>query len=234
MKKLLLLGILIVAACKKELQEAPLHFTLQLTSKEKNITMDSVYAMIDGRNYNIRKFKIYLSDFQFVDNMSRIQKFDTVFLLEHTSSFELPLAKGNYRQMTFHIGIDSVTNNTINPLLLPDSHPLSLVQEMFWDMTRYRFVFWEGSFNNSFTGIGSPNAPYSFHLGRDVAYRSVTLNGSYALDDHNTLLLDINKMMYNTSDTLSFTTTFSNHSNDSEMAEAKILMDNLSEAFSLK
>jgi hypothetical protein len=225
---------MMVLACGKETPISNSQFTLQLTNKATNIIRDSIYTMIDGRNYIVNKFNIYLSDFTFIDNASQIHYFDTILLLSNNASFELPLPNGNYKQIIFHIGIDSVTNNSVNPLLLPSNHPLSLSQDMFWDMTRYRFIVWEGSYNNSTSGDGIPNAPYTFHLGRDVLYQNVVLNNGYVLDAHNTLLLDINKIMYNTSDTLSLLTTFSNHSNDSEMQVAKVLMGNLADAFSLK
>lgn len=234
MKNIIFILIILIISCKKEAQRDSTHFTLQLTNSGTNITLDSTYTMLDGRNYLVHKFKIYLSGFSFIDKSSHIHNFDTIFLLSNNASFDLPLASGNYKQIKFHVGIDSVTNHSVNPLLLPTIHPLSLSQEMFWDMTRYRFIVWEGLYNNSLSGVGIPNAPYTFHLGRDVLYKNVVFNNDYLLDEHNTIFLDINKIMYNSSDTLSLLTTFSNHSNDSEMLEAKKLMDNIADAFSLK
>ncbi len=231
MKVFVFLFSILLLACNKETQMTDSQFRLQLTNKGANIILDSTYSMIDGRNYVVKKFKIYLSDFSFTDNSAHKHYFDTIFLLSNNANFELPLPSGNYKEINFYVGIDSVTNHTINPLLLPAIHPLSLGQDMFWDMTRYRFIVWEGLYANSMSGEGIPNTPYSFHLGRDILYQNVVLKGDYSLDGQNTLFLDMNKIMYNASDTLSMTTTFSNHSNDSEMPVAKILMDNLADAF---
>lgn len=233
-KGIFVLLVMLFASCDKEPELRGTTFTFLLKNHSEIIEMDSVYTMVDGRNYAVQKFRIYLSNFKFHGHDTKVYTYDTILLLTNHSSFNLAIQPENFHKISFNVGIDSVTNHIIDPLTLPDNHPLSLSQEMFWDMTRYRFVFWEGLYSNSADGSGIPNAPYTFHLGRDASYRLVELPTPSTNKDAYNLFLDLSKVMYNSSDTLSLSTTFSNHSNDSEMGEAMKIMDNLAQAFSIE
>lgn len=226
-----------VISCKKEENtNLDIHFILK--NNNENVVYNKTYKSIKNRNFTVEKFKMYISDFSFLDMNGNTFNIDKIFLVNNDSKFSIVLPDGakEFNTISFSVGIDSFTNNTINPLLLPEDDVLSLNNDMFWDMTRYRFLLWEGTYDNSVLGTSTPSSPYSFHIGRDRNLRKITLtnNINLAIDNNIDLSLDINQLFYNASDTLDFLTTFSNHSNDSELEEAAIIMNNLSQSFTIE
>src|SRR4051812_14764013 len=133
-----------------------------------------------NRNYNIDIARLYLSHFELVDNSGNSMQVKDLLLANKdndfdANSFSFNLPSATYTKLRFHFGLDPATNNS-NPSSFNASHPLSLNQDMYWGMLKYRFIVVEGQIDSSAAKNQTPSNPFSMHLGTDTLYRTITSN----------------------------------------------------------
>ncbi|MEO8771926.1 MAG: MbnP family protein [Ferruginibacter sp.] len=91
-----------------------LKITFVNTANGKVITLrDSLYTNAFGEAYSISKLKYYISNFS-VPGSSVVDEIDPYHLInvseENNNSFEVSLSPGNYKNISFLLGVDSIRN----------------------------------------------------------------------------------------------------------------------------
>jgi len=209
MKKLLLFfafGALLMSSCMKEEQAISASLPAiprgQLKVSIKNLVENvpfqlgqMMYTNNAGNQYRLDALKYYVSNFEIFDETGASYKFGNFELIDYSKSESLnfildSIPTGTYNKIKFLVGVDSVTNQTLN-------HPgdLDISYGMFWSWsTGYIFLKAEGAFIDS-TGT---EKPLIYHLGSNVALSKVEIDIASITIDKNTqkmnLMLDINKM----------------------------------------
>lgn len=216
---ILLLTITLIS-CKKN--NNTLIVSLDLKVNNEVFETGKIYKDYDGRNIQFNAFKLYISDLEVSDNTSNFFKDVLLFAAEKNDlAFAIlsPVLKGE-KNVSGNLGLDTLYNNK-NPVSFADSHPLSISQNMYWSMLKYRFLVIEGRIDTSSTKDKTPTFPFSYHIGSDTMLRSFsfnTTNGELSIPIE---ILDIFKG-------IDILTHFDNHSETPQQIEKGIIMmDNL-------
>lgn len=206
--------------CKKA--ENSIEIKLDLTVNGESLVIGKVHKDKANRNIIFNSFKVYLSDIEITDGSNSVNNDVLLFNAEKNSlSYVLPSSSFNNKiTVSGNIGLDTNYNNR-NPLKYEEKHPLSLDQNMYWSMLKYRFLVIEGRIDTSAAGNKTPNFPFTYHIGSDVMLRDF----SFTVEDKNISIpieiLDIFQYIDLADD-------FDNHSETEAQLEIGIIvMDNL-------
>ncbi len=233
-------GIVVFTSCNKN---SPTSVTLKLHATYGNSTFSLNQANIDpaGRYIEMNTAMFYLS------HINLIKKDGSTVPLKQVALFDLndptlmsasgDNIQGDFTGISFVCGLDSMQNDTTNPLNYSIPNPLSGDYNMYWGMMKYRFEVFEGKWDTAVMPIMRNGLLY--HVGTNTAYRETTLTKNFTVNkDPYTLdlYLDVEKIFYNTAtgETLDIVTqpTTSSQSNE-DPAILKTFTDNFSKAFSL-
>lgn len=193
-----------------------------------SVSFDNFTGKSDvNRSYNINTARLYLSNFQLVDNSGNAILVKDLILANSTNStntFTFKMPSGNYSKFRFHFGLDHATNHNTDPATFDASHPLSLAQDMYWGMLRYRFIVVEGQVDSSAAKDQVPANPFSMHLGTDTLYREINKDIPSAMTAI-AIHIDLKSLMVLDQPAFDITN-FSNHSSDSEIPKAIQITNN--------
>ena len=155
----------------------PAILQLHITNKfgEEEMKLDQVYTNFHGDKIILTKFKYYISNIELIKKDGTIwkqpQSYHLIEVNEETSATtEINLQgipPGEYHQIAFAIGVDSISNHSGKQegALDPD-------YGMFWMWeTGYVFFKTEGMYQ---TPAGSKGAMV-YHVGRDHCYKKISL-----------------------------------------------------------
>ncbi|MDB5228679.1 MAG: hypothetical protein JWN78_2872 [Bacteroidota bacterium] len=187
-----------------------------------------------NRSYNIDIARLYLSHFELIDNAGNTKPVKDLLLANKdndfdANSFSFDLPSGTYTKLRFHFGLDPATNNS-NPSTFDVSNPLSLSQDMYWGMLKYRFIVVEGQIDSSVAKNQIPANPFSMHLGTDTLYRQITSDlNSIKEGGQITIHIDLSKLFILDQNTFDITN-FSNHSSTADIPNAIAITNNLTNA----
>lgn len=195
-----------------------------------NVVFDNLSGKSDvDRAYSIDSARLYLSNFQLIDNDGNPVTIKDLILVrsekpDYENSFQVEMPKGNYTKLRFSYGLDIATNNS-NPAVYSPEHPLSLNQDMYWGMLKYRFLVVEAKIDSSAARNQTPVNSFSMHLGNDTLYRTITKEyASISKGDEITIHLDFQKIFV--LDQLAYNiNNFSNHSDVSQIPKAILITD---------
>lgn len=163
----LLLSALFIFSCKKREDGNKVLFKFQIPSE-----------MANGRNLSVSKLKIYFSNFMIYNDAGDSTLIKDVILVKNPEEgFSFVLPRGNYKKLVFDFGLNKILNST-DPTTISAAQPLSLEQDMYWGMIKYRFLVIEGNIDSTASKSSAPNTPYSIHLGTDTLWRQITFNDS--------------------------------------------------------
>lgn len=183
-----------------------------------------------NRSYNIDIARLYLSHFELVDNAGNAKPVKDLLLTNKdndfdANSFSFDLPSGTFTKLRFHFGLDPATNNS-DPSSFNASHPLSLNQDMYWGMLKYRFIVVEGQIDSSSAKNQTPSNPFSMHLGTDTLYREITSDlGSINEGGQITIHIDLGKLFILDQSTFDILN-FSNHSSTADNPNAIAITNN--------
>lgn len=181
MKNLVILFSLVVVffSCRKEQPDIPEPIVVQpskLIINIKNVVdgqpvvfNEKKYISANNDTFSLSMLKYFLSNFKFKNTNGDVWSAPESFHFidekdESTFTFEMQPPKGNYTEMEFSVGIDSINND--GNVSLGDIDPGT---GMFWGMLlNYRFMSVEGNFGK--------NGGYVFHLGGNEHYKTYTIN----------------------------------------------------------
>lgn len=238
------LALLMLSGCTKESTSdvANVELSWGVSLDDNKLSTNTVYEHPQGFPFRMTDFKIYFSNFSLKDdkgNIVPLQMKDTpgaeqgvfLFWLDKNTSFAGYVPAGRYTQLNFDVGLRPELND-LNPNQFPKEHPLSRNTDMFWDMTKYRFIVLEGAADN--LENGSFSLIYSYHLGGDDFLRNksidIDLNVTESGKSSIPLALNIRRLFSDGDNLIDMTTFFSYHSQPSGFEEGMKMMTNLNES----
>ena len=205
---------------------------------------NTVHETVTGRKFSLEGFKLYTGDVTLVKEngeellLSETELYD--FVDDNTAAgvaktFQVPV--GNYRGLRFGIGVPADLNNG-NPAVYAPDHPLSIQNGMHWNWTTgYIFVKIDGRIDSTAAMSGGPILGMTYHTGTNELYRDLSfLESDHAFEIKEgerlafTLALDVNRIFYNSTDTLDMVTNNLTHSTpvgSDAFQLAQYLTDNL-------
>lgn len=133
-------------------------------------------SMNTGYDFNVKKFKLYLSNVTLVGADGE-QEIKDILLADvgdlNTGAFNATVPEGNYSQLRLGFGLDAEQNNQ-NPEDFEREHPLSSWNQMYWTMLKYRFAILEGRSDHTGALNGdTTDILNAYHPGLDSLYRVV-------------------------------------------------------------
>lgn len=212
----------------------PLLFSCKKNEASKQVSVKVTMVNFSGktavnRSYAISTARLYLSNFELVDASGNATPVKDLILANSTNtaaqnSFNFSMPSGNYTKFRYHFGLDHNTNHNTDPATYADAEPLSIAQDMYWGMLRYRFIVVEGDIDSSAAKDQTPANPFSMHLGTDTLYRELNTAMSAAPKEID-IRIDLSSLFILDTDTFDITH-FSNHSSDWEIPHAITITDN--------
>jgi hypothetical protein len=149
-----------------------------------------------GRRYQLNVAKFYISQITLHNadgtDWQSYGKFTLVSLGQEEYLVD-SVPVGNYRSITFTVGLDPTTN-TSSPAQFDASNPLSFQSPSmyFGDGQGYIFMNVQGKADTSATQNGLVNIPFSYQVGTDDLARKVNMpNHSFSMVAHESQILDI-------------------------------------------
>ena len=246
--------IITTVGCKKDdpYVEPTVQGTVNLNiSTEVNgtpVTLNSTLYDVSGYRYVPTLFKLYISNISFTKSDGTEVFAKDVELIDlndlpngQTFSRSYDIGYGDYTGIKFWIGVDS-TMNSIDPSTYGSEHPLSLFTGTYWDWnTGYRFLMLEGVYDTLLNNTAplDPTKTFTYHTGTNSLYAEADLSNaqqSFNLGSTNTtynydLVFDMNKILYNSTDTIVIKDDRVTHTTNN-MPLAQKLTDNTTKAFS--
>jgi hypothetical protein len=216
---LILLAFLI--SCKKEN-----FISFEISTKiDANNTI-----LVNGRKTQLNIFKLYFSNIKLIstNNDTILCKDYLLYELNKESKHIFQNKNGiTFKQIIIGAGLDSLQNNAV-PSTFPNEHPLSVQQNMYWNMLKYRFLVAEGALDSSYNKNQNPSFPFSLHLGRNEVYVIKVFQLNQGLENGEIeIVIDYEKMFQDGTLFLDNKNYYSNHSENYQMEDAKLLMKNL-------
>lgn len=242
---IVILMVFLFASCEDKKQEPTpddtitLQFKTQLFNQDDKISVGDTVLFNDGTIFNLKLFKLYLTNIKLINDNNEEVLFEEVVLLDvgddTTGIFEAKIAAGNYTGMTLGFGVDSVQNNA-DPTSFADKHPLSSYNQMYWTMLKYRFAILEGRSNVNGAFDMQNDVLNAYHPGTDPLYQTKQFNFDNQIFASGALILlnfDLPTVFYN-SPAIDLETEASTHSEASDIHIAQKFMTNLAESASVE
>lgn len=159
-----------------------LRFTHMVGSEP--FAFDSVYQTPEGRNYKFTAARFHLSSPVLMGEDGDLPLHQYLQVKADTRDYVLDTVDpGHYTGLRFDIGVDSATNHG-DPTLLPDTHPLSLMNpaQDHWSWSGgYVFLKLEGRVDSTAAMTGAMDRFFFFHLASEVMRTPVTLASHFDL-----------------------------------------------------
>jgi hypothetical protein len=134
----------------------------------------------NGRHFQLNLAQFYISGIKLKKIDGTFITVDNVYLLKTIAQEEYIVGNvpvGNYKSVSFNIGIDAAANAT-NPSSYSSSSVLSAQSPSMWfGNTSYGYIFMnvQGVADSSAGNNGSVNQPFSYQLGTSSMLRTVNL-----------------------------------------------------------
>jgi hypothetical protein len=229
------------AGCKEEQPEVVLPGKVTVVFKSvygsDPFVIGQVYTDPLGHRVRFDNFQSYFTDVNLITSEGTVEVKDVLLAdLGSTSSFQVEMKAGDVERLDLGIGVDRDYNIGIDPTTYANSHPLSVQgsQGMFWSWnTGYIFVKLEGKAD--LEGVeGNPLLdPFSFHVGDNLNYRSVSIPVSKTVSAGGnvtlTVEIDVQKVLFNEADQFDLASEYITHTSDNQQL-AERLVNNMTDA----
>tara|TARA_Y100000385_G_scaffold259290_1_gene287963 strand:- start:775 stop:1476 length:702 start_codon:yes stop_codon:yes gene_type:complete len=231
---------MLFSACDKdECSHAQLNLSFSTNINQDQLVLNDVlYDDYMERKYRVELLKFYLSNCFMEKQDGTLIPIVDVALVDYASatplSIDLDVETGNYINLHFAIGLDSLMNAS-DPVDFDSSHPLSIANNTYWSWaSKYKFFMLEGRVDSQSDGI--PDATFSYHSGFNSLYREITvpLNDFNISSDGAAVLLELNleSVLNGDAGVIDFVSEpFSHSENDYEILET--ISNNLVNAFTI-
>ena len=207
-------------SCKKQVDDVQVNIIIENSPNKTAV----------NRNYTIQESRFYLSNFNLISANGNEVAIKDIILVKNgnNNSFTFKVPSGNFTKFKYSFGLDKTTNN-LNPNSFDDANPLSVKQDMYWAMLKYRFIVIEGKLDSSIAKNNTPTQPFSMHLGSDTLYRVIETdlsNNPITKGSVITIRVNLNKIFVLDEDNFNITN-FSNHSEAADIPKAIFIVENL-------
>lgn len=235
----LLLGL---SSCEKEeaaisTDTAGLHLTLEHYFGDAPLEYNKIYYDSMGRAFTFSNCKFYVSNIRLIRKDSGEVRLDNILLLDPEGQTVIKLdtiEPGDYLGLRFDIGLGPLLNDT-QPGLLPNDHPLSSSNGMYYGLGNRGYIFlrMEGMVDTSASMSGTADYNWEYWIGTDPLLRTVNLMQQFEAKD----AIDVNfnvvcdyEQLFN-----GINLRFKTHTNSiSNMFTAVKVAENMRHAFHLK
>ncbi len=185
---------------KKKDETEKITLALQFFVGNKDLNLLQEYQNDLEQRYLLENFKLYLSNFEFESiSTNEVFKVENSYYLfsanreKNTFEREILVKKGEFNKINFSIGIDSITNTSLD-----NFGDLDISNSMAWDWnTGYKFVVMEGKYYNNDSNPRI-SIPLVFHIGQNQNYKKVSLsfdtvneNGIFSTKENKKIILKI-------------------------------------------
>lgn len=146
-----------------------LHF--DHTFNNQTFSLNQNFTLGTGEIVKFSTAQFYVSNIRLMDDEQNMTTFEDPFVLVDPSVGHKHIGEmeaSHYHMVMLNVGIDSVTNNTKQPIDFPDGHPLSaMVDHMWWSWNSgYIFFKLEGEVDRD--GDGTFDDNFLYHIGTDA------------------------------------------------------------------
>lgn len=199
---------------------------------------NNVYPDDLGHRVQVQQVKFYVGELKLTGTTVRqLSEIDLMNLTNGPVERTFSVQPGMMDGIAFGIGVPAHLNQT-DPVLYPIDHPLSVNQGMYWTWaTMYRFIIFEGRFDNDVAAVGTPPFQFSIHTGIDTCYRTLALARSMDLVEDGQYVLrlkvDLRSFLDGNPDNLDLSVSNQAHGSPEELPIALLLSDNARNAISL-
>jgi len=164
---------------------------------------NTVYNISDGRRISVSKAQLYISNIQLIkfDGSTYSVPNTIVYKVQETEPYTIgQVPVGNYKSVSFFVGLDSTTNRST-----PAAADSALNQPSMWygstaQPKGYIFLNFQGSIDTSTTPSSTAALmPFNYLLGTSAAYKQVTMPvQNYSVVQNQTqfvhMIIDYNKL----------------------------------------
>jgi len=238
---LALFTLVAVIACRVDKEEdkpdlKTVEISTVLEANGQAAKIGDTILLTNGRDFRLTKFRIYLSNVNLVKPNGDKTEITEVALTDvgddQTGSFSATIEPSDYSSIEIDLGLNPVLNDS-DPTSFPIEHPLSTFNQMYWTMTKYRFLILEGRSNVKDSLGGPTDVLHAYHPGTDPAFRQV----SFPLNSNFNSKLNSGKVnlevvfdvdaIFNTAPAIDMVAEPQTHSEPIDIAIALKMMDNL-------
>ena len=193
---------IVFSSCKKD---GPTTFTLQLKAKfgDQSFALNSANIDASGRYITLSTLKFYLSHINLIKSNGDSVNVASTAIFDFSQTGDLSVSvsniQGDFSGISFACGLDSLTNDTTNPLYCSSSNPLNGEYNMYWPMIKYQFEVVEGKWDTAVIPIMRNTLLY--HIGTNAAYRHTQLTKAFSVsgNPYNMVIyLDVSQIFNNT------------------------------------
>ncbi len=204
MKKLnysiiILLAIFSLTACKKngETNNADLTISFQNQVNGANFGLNVPYRNASNVDIQYEIFQFYLSDIMIVNanDEARLVSEIELFKFDATgfSSIDFRVPLGDYKSISFGIGVKKELNEADPSTYSEEGNPLNITENTYWGWaSMYRFIMSEGRYDGDLDG--TYEGTFAYHTGREASYRTYSVSHDFEVNKKgsNTLAFTIN------------------------------------------
>ncbi len=200
---LLVAALLLITSCKKDPAEpepVPLPGTasvVKLTVKpmwaDAPFDKNAIYESAGGQRVQTTLLKFYISPLELVSSGTSHRLFDADLFDVTNGPLQrvFSVAPGNFQSLQLGLGLPPEINQL--PLnSIPVDAPTGSNSGMYWSWaSMYRFVIFEGHFDNDLAATGPPPFNFALHTGRDTCYRTRSFPFAFSASEDDTVRITI-------------------------------------------
>jgi hypothetical protein len=183
-----LLGILnfTTTGCKEPDKPGPkqeystLLFHMHTNIDTNEAEAGTAYKNADGRLISLTYAQMYLSNIKAIKSDGSVVSIKDTVILKTIDNEEFTIGSipsGNYKTVTFDVGIDSPVNHT-NPAMYHSTQALSAKPTSMWFGSTgkgYIFINIAGLLDSSVAKTGKATYPFSYQIGSDALVKTITM-----------------------------------------------------------
>ncbi len=182
-----LFSALSLIACKKngETNNADLTISFQNQVNGVNFGLNAAYQNASNIAIQYETFQFYLSDITLVNSNdeARLVSEIELFKFDNTgfSSIDFRVPFGDYKSISFGIGVKKALNEADPSTYSEEGHPLNITQNTYWGWaSMYRFIMSEGRYDSDLDG--TYEGTFAYHTGREASYRTYNVSHEFEVN----------------------------------------------------
>lgn len=195
---LVFVALISLSACNKNGEKPNSDFTMSFQTQVngENYNINEVYNYDGAVDIKFEIFQFYLSDITIVNSdgderlVSEIELFRFDATGNSSLAFEVP--HGEYETIKFGIGVKKELNEADPANYAIEGHPLNTIENTYWGWAgMYRFITSEGRYDSDLDGTF--DGTFAYHTGREVSYRTASIDHSFEISkkEGNTLTFNV-------------------------------------------
>ncbi len=160
-------------------QFASLSIPIELTWGSLPFEVNRIYNL-NGRNTAVKVFRAYWSNFRLSKSGNTSISTNLKYYLLDANNLNIDFGTIETNQidsLSFGLGIDSLANANSSNFLTDNTHPLQAQapDTMHWNNGGYIFLKISGKVDRNGDGIPNENESFSFEIGTDALYQTLSL-----------------------------------------------------------